>query len=96
MNIATSWIAGDLLVCLGTGAGVALASAPMLSAVKTMGLPAKNCQYCHTDALPKKETFKPEGLNERGKFLMTDMRERNLKAVDVGKLKDYPSGKEQR
>jgi len=36
------------------------------------GIPAKDCQYCHTDANPKKETYKPETLNNRGKFLLTD------------------------
>ena len=68
----------------------------MVGKAKSAGMPVKNCQYCHTEALPKKETFKPEELNERGKWLHADMKARNLKEADVGKLKDYPGGKEQK
>ena len=71
------------------GAGIAFATPPMVSEAKKAGFPANNCQYCHTEAVPKKETFKPEALNDRGKFLMTDMQTRNLKAPDVQKLKEY-------
>jgi hypothetical protein len=46
--------------------------------------------------MPKKETFKPDDLNDRGKFLMTDMQTRSLKKVDIQKLKDFPGGKEQK
>jgi hypothetical protein len=70
------------------GAGSALASPPILAAAVKAGIPAKDCQYCHTDANPKKETYKPETLNDRGKFLLTDKQARNLKAVDVEKLKE--------
>ena len=48
------------------------------------------------EALPKKETYKPENLNERGKFLLKDMQDRKLKAADMDKLKDFPGGKEQK
>jgi hypothetical protein len=75
---------------------VVQANPQMLSEAKKAGMPAKNCQYCHTEAVPKKETFKPESLNDRGKFLLTDMQERKLKAPDVGKLKDFPGGPEQK
>ena len=71
------------------GAGIASATPQMLSEAKKAGLPANNCQYCHTEALPKKETFKPDVLNDRGKFLLSDMQKRNLKAPDVQKLKEY-------
>ena len=74
----------------------AWATSQMLSEAKKAGMPAKNCQYCHTEAMPKKESFKPEALNDRGKFLMTDMQTRSLKAVDIQKLKDFPGGKEQK
>ena len=54
--------------------GASLAQPPTLSEAKKAGFPAKNCQYCHTVALPKKETFKPDtDLNDRGKFLLADM-----------------------
>jgi hypothetical protein len=71
------------------GPGGALASPPMLAAAVKAGIPAKDCQYCHTDAFPKKETYKPETLNDRGKFLLTDKQARNLNAVDVEKLKEF-------
>jgi hypothetical protein len=61
----------------------------MLAAAVKAGIPAKDCQYCHTDAFPKKETYKPETLNDRGKFLLTDKQARNLNAVDVEKLKEF-------
>ena len=74
----------------------AWATPQMLADAKKAGMPAKNCQYCHTQAMPKKETFKPDELNDRGKFLMTDMQTRNLKKADLDKLKDFPGGKEQK
>lgn len=74
----------------------AWANPQMLSDAKKAGLPAKNCQYCHTQAMPKKETFKPDDLNERGKFLLNDMETRKLKAADIQKLNEFPGGKEQK
>ena len=74
----------------------AWATSQMLADAKKAGMPAKNCQYCHTQATPKKESFKPDELNDRGKFLMTDMQTRNFKKVDIQKLKDFPGGKEQK
>jgi Rieske Fe-S protein len=71
------------------GTGVTLASPPILAAAVKAGVPAKDCQYCHTDAFPKPETYKPETLNDRGKFLLTDKQQRGLKAVDVEKLKEF-------
>jgi hypothetical protein len=70
------------------GPGATLASSPILAAAVKAGIPAKDCQYCHTEASPKKQTYKPETLNDRGKFLMTDKQQRNLKTVDVEKLKE--------
>jgi len=96
MNVAIRLVTGGLIVGLGVGAGVALASPSMVAKAKGMGMPAKNCQYCHTDAAPKKETFKPETLNERGKWLYDDQQARKLKAPDLEKLKDFPGGKEQK
>jgi len=83
-GVTVAAVAGVLAV-----AGIASATPQMLSAAKKAGLPANNCQYCHGEALPKKETFKPDTLNDRGKFLLSDMQKRNLKAPDVQKLKDY-------
>jgi len=83
-------IVGTVAVAL-VGASTAFATPQMLSAAKKAGLPASNCQYCHTEAAPKKDTFKPDALNDHGKFLMTDMQKRNLKAPDAAgyeKLKE--------
>ena len=86
------------VVALGLVSWVGLAEATplMLTDAKKAGMPAKNCQYCHSEALPKKETFKPESLNDRGKFILKDMQERNAKTGDMEKLKSYPGGKEQK
>ena len=96
MTLATRTIVGGALLSLALSAGTAWATVQMLSEAKKAGMPAKNCQYCHSEAMPKKESFKPETLNDRGKFLMTDMQTRGLKAPDVKKLEDYPGGKEQK
>ena len=71
---------------------MALASPKTLADAKKAGLPATNCQYCHTEAMPKKDTFKPEALNERGKFLLEDQKKRNLKEPDPAALKNFPGG----
>jgi len=80
------------VVVVLTGIGVASATPKMLADAKKAGVPATNCQYCHTEAAPKKETYKAENLNDRGKFLLKDKETRNLKAVDVGKLKEMTGG----
>jgi hypothetical protein len=77
-------------------AGPAMASAPMVSKAKEQGYPAQNCQYCHVSKAPKKDTFKPEDLNERGAFLAAEKTKQNAKAVDLNWLKNYPGGKEQK
>jgi len=66
-----------------------------IKAAKDAGLPAQNCQYCHTVAVPKKETFKPEELNERGKWLAAEAKKKNAPAADPTWLKEYPGSKEQ-
>jgi hypothetical protein len=96
MTRATRIIVGTGLLSLALPVGGAWATVQMLTDAKKAGMPAKNCQYCHSEAMPKKETFKPESLNDRGKFLMTDMQTRGLKAPDMNKLNDFPGGKEQK
>jgi hypothetical protein len=96
MTRATRIIVGAGLLSLALPVGGAWATVQMLTDAKKAGMPAKNCQYCHSEAMPKKETFKPESLNDRGKFLMTDMQTRGLKAPDMNKLNDFPGGKEQK
>ena len=63
-------LAGTIVAVLVAGsAALASADPPLVAKAKEAGFPAKNCQYCHVSALPKKDTFKPDDLNERGKLL---------------------------
>ena len=68
----------------------AMATPQMVKQAKDAGLPAKNCQYCHTVAMPKKEGFKPDELNERGKWLLTEKDKQKAKDVKPEWLKNYP------
>ena len=95
MKRGIRWL-GVLGFTLVAGVGLAEATPQMLSEAKKAGMPAKNCQYCHSEALPKKDTFKPETLNDRGKFMLKDMQDRKVKTADMEKLKSYPGGKEQK
>ncbi len=54
---------------------------------KAAGVDVKNCQYCHTAALPKKESH---DLNDAGKWLVAEKDKRGAKTVDGAWLKDYP------
>ena len=74
-------------------AGPAAASPQMVAKAKEQGLPVKNCQYCHVSAVPKKDTFKPDDLNERGKWLAAEKDKQKAKSVNVDWLKNYPGGK---
>ena len=69
------------------------ATPQMLSQAKAAGLPAQNCQYCHTVAMPKKEGFTPDELNERGKWLVTEKDKQKAKDIKGDWLKNYPGGK---
>jgi len=74
----------------------AVANPPLVAKAKAGGYPAQNCQYCHVTKLPKKDDFKTEDLNERGKWLLSEKDKRKAKEVGVDWLKDYPGGKEQK
>lgn len=71
----------------------AFATPQMVSQAKAAGFPAQNCQYCHSVAMPKKEGFKPDELNERGKWLLSERDKQKAKDVKVDWLKNYPGGK---
>ena len=60
---------------------------------KGAGLPAQNCQYCHTTAMPKKEGFNPDELNERGKWLLSEKDKQHAKDIKTDWLKNYPGTK---
>jgi hypothetical protein len=74
-------------------AGPAVAGAPLIGKAKEKGYPAKSCQYCHVSTMPKKDTYKPEDLNERGKWLMSEKDKQKAKDVKAEWLKNYPGGK---
>ena len=57
---------------------------------KAAGVDVKNCQACHTAALPKKDSH---DLNDAGKWLVAEKEKRNAKAIDGAWLKDYPGNK---
>jgi hypothetical protein len=78
----------SLLAALPAGA-----TPQMLSQAKAAGMPAQNCQYCHTVAIPKKEGFTPDELNERGKWLLSEKDKQKAKDIKGEWLKNYPGGK---
>jgi hypothetical protein len=89
-------VLGVSAVSLATAVGAASAEPALLKAAKDAGLPAQNCRYCHTVAMPKKDGFKPEDLNERGKWLAAEKAKRTAAKSDAAWLKDYPGGPEQK
>jgi hypothetical protein len=89
--VAASVASGALLSLL---ASVPAGATPqMVSQAKAAGFPAQNCQYCHTVAMPKKEGFKPDELNERGKWLLSEKDKLKANEVKAEWLKTYPGGK---
>ena len=73
----------------------ASATPELFAQAKTQGLPAKNCQYCHVSPVPQKEQYKPDDLNERGKWLMTERNKQQATDVKADWLKQYPGAREQ-
>jgi hypothetical protein len=65
----------------------------MVKQAKDAGLPAQNCQYCHVEKMPKKDTFKVDDLNERGKWLAAEKDKRKAKP-DAAWLKEFPGKKD--
>jgi hypothetical protein len=83
------------LVCVTAAAPVG-AEPKTFKEAKDMGLPVQNCQYCHVSKIPKKETFKVDDLNDRGKWLVAEKDKRKSKDVKGEWLKEFPGGKEQK
>ena len=92
VTVAAVSVASGALISLLAAAPVG-ATPQMLSQAKAAGLPAQNCQYCHTVAMPKKEGFKPDELNERGKWLVSEKDKQKAKDIKGEWLKNYPGGK---
>ena len=59
------------------------ASKEFLKEAKQYG--AKNCQFCHTEAVPKDA----KNLNERGKWLVEQKKKHKAEKVNVAWLADY-------
>jgi hypothetical protein len=95
MNQITGWGAAAI-IAVGLGAGPAMAGPDLVKKAKDAGMPAQNCQYCHTEKIPKKETFKPTELNERGKWLHAEKEKRKAPKSDAAWLKEYPGGPAQK
>jgi hypothetical protein len=91
----TAKIAGVASVALMFAASAlpAAATPQMVKQATDAGFPARNCQYCHVPAIPKKEGFKPDDLNERGKWLLAEKDKQKAKEVKAEWLKTYPGGK---
>jgi len=76
--------------------GAADAKATWVKKAKDLGMPAENCLYCHTEKMPKKDTFKLDELNDRGTWLMAEKDKRKAAEIDMAWLKDYPGGAAQK
>lgn len=75
------------LLAAGSEAGV-----PMQKKAKELGIASvQNCQSCHVDKMPKKDSFK---VNEMGQWLIDQKQARKAKEIDVSWLKEWkPKGK---
>jgi hypothetical protein len=95
--IRTTLITGVSMAILWTiSASHAGATPQLFTDAKQAGMPAQNCQYCHVSKMPKKEGFKPDDLNERGKWLLSERDKQAAKDIKADWLKSYPGGKEQK
>ena len=96
MNRITALVAAAMALLGVFGTSPAAATSQLLLDARKQGMPAQNCQYCHVSKTPTKSTYKPEDLNERGKWLVTEKGKQNAKDVKVEWLKEFPGGKEQK
>ena len=69
------------------------ATPQLFTQAKGAGLPVQNCQYCHVAAMPKKEGFKPDDLNERGKWLLGEKDKQKATEIKADWLKNYAGPK---
>ena len=96
MNRTTPLAAVAAVLVSAFSAAPGEATPQLFSEAKKEGMPVQNCQYCHVSKLPKKDSFKPDDLNDRGKYLMTEKDKQKAKDVKADWLKGYPGGKEQK
>jgi hypothetical protein len=81
--VACGWVASS---------GTSTADMEIQKQAKAAGVDVKNCQSCHTVALPKKGEGQKE-LNDLGQWLVAEKAKRQAKAVDGAWAKDYPGKK---
>ena len=96
MNRTSLLAAASVAALCALSAAPAAATPQLFTEAKKEGMPAQNCQYCHVSKLPKKDSFKPDDLNERGKWLAAEKDKQKAKDVKADWLKGYPGGKEQK
>lgn len=96
MNVYGLILAASIAFVWGAATAPAGADPKVLKEAKDAGMPAQNCQYCHVSKIPKKETFKADDLNDRGKWLVAEKDKRKSKDVKGEWLKEFPGGKEQK
>jgi hypothetical protein len=96
MNWTTLLASGSAALICAVSTGPAAASPQLLSEAKKENLPAQNCQYCHVSKLPKKDSFKPDDLNDRGKWLTAEKDKQKAKDIKADWLKGFPGGNEQK
>ena len=70
--------------------GVSTADLEIQKQAKAAGVDVKNCQTCHVDKLPKKDSHT---LNDAGNWLVAEKEKRGASKVDGAWLKDYPGKK---
>ncbi len=67
--------------------GSAHADVAMQKKAKELGIASvQNCQSCHVDKMPKKDSAK---VNEMGQWLVDQKEARKAKEIDVSWLKEY-------
>ena len=86
-------------LAIGWGCALSLLTGTVASAeplwvrqAKELGFPAQNCRYCHTTAVPRKDAFRPDELNDRGRWLLQQKEHHGAKAVDLRWLREYSGG----
>ncbi len=90
-TMTLSKLAGLLALALflmtGFASSGAFATANLMKeAKKQFGAEVKNCTYCHSAAMPKKDNV---DLNDRGKWLVEQKKKRKADKIDVSWLADY-------
>lgn len=91
MRLASGTIA-VALVLAGAAAGARVeAGLPLQNKAKELGIQSvQNCQSCHVDKMPKKESAK---LSAMGQWLVDQKAPRKAKEIDVAWLKEYKPAK---